>query len=205
MPPIYNQGQLGSCTAFGTGKGIREYMLRKTGRWTPLSALDLYWRERNLEGTVGEDSGAYPRDGFKVLVKTGIAPEKDRPYDISTFTARPTVQANENAKQYKITSYHQITNLLGLKKALNLAQPVGLTIQVYTSFEDVGISGVLPMPAKTEEFLGLHWIVAVGYNEKTQLVTVRNSWGPNWGHKGYCYIPYKYWSANLIEEMWVAF
>src|SRR5690242_15676766 len=75
MPPIVDQGSLGSCTANAIASGLREYLLIKAQEeWTPLSRLYLYWHERELEGSVEEDSGAYIRDGMKVLQKRGVCP-----------------------------------------------------------------------------------------------------------------------------------
>lgn len=39
---------------------------------------------------------------------------------------------------------------------------------------------------------GLHAMLCVGYSNADQCFIVRNSWGPNWGHGGYCYVPYEY-------------
>jgi C1A family cysteine protease len=79
MPPVFDQGELGSCTANALC-GLRQYYAMKHNDKTALSRLYLYWHERELEGTVYEDSGAYLRDGMKVLKKLGVCPEKHFPY-----------------------------------------------------------------------------------------------------------------------------
>lgn len=35
-------------------------------------------------------------------------------------------------------------------------------------------------------------MLCVGYSDPDQVFIVRNSWGPDWGDKGYCYVPYRY-------------
>jgi C1A family cysteine protease len=99
LSPIVDQGSLGSCTANAIVSGLREYELLKEEAvpFMPLSRLYLYWHERKLEGHVDEDSGAYIRDGMKVLQKRGVCPETDYPYRPSQFTDTPTAQAVEDA------------------------------------------------------------------------------------------------------------
>lgn len=98
MSPVVDQGQLGSCTANAIVSGLREYlMLQHGGTYTPLSRLYLYWHERQLEGNVNEDAGAYIRDGMKVLQKNGVCPEADYPYVPSHFREAPTPQAESGA------------------------------------------------------------------------------------------------------------
>lgn len=67
MSPIVDQGHLGSCTANAITSGLREYLELQSGHpLTRLSRLFLYWHERELEGTVNEDSGASGwNEGFK--------------------------------------------------------------------------------------------------------------------------------------------
>src|SRR5665647_2445286 len=62
MPPVYDQGQLGSCTANAIG-GAFEFELVKQQEpdFTP-SRLFIYYNERVIERTVPEDSGAQLRD-----------------------------------------------------------------------------------------------------------------------------------------------
>ena len=56
--PVEDQGQLGSCTANAL-VGNLEFLERKAGHTvTNLSRLFIYYNERDMEGTVGEDAGA---------------------------------------------------------------------------------------------------------------------------------------------------
>ncbi|MDN4593200.1 hypothetical protein [Polycladomyces subterraneus] len=53
MPPVYDQGQLGSCTSNALC-AMRRYFAMKHGDNTDLSRLYLYWHERELEGTIDQ-------------------------------------------------------------------------------------------------------------------------------------------------------
>ncbi|MDB5054841.1 MAG: xylellain [Bacilli bacterium] len=212
MSPIVDQGNLGSCTANAIASGLREYLLLLDKQaLTRLSRLFLYWHERKLEGHTQEDSGAYIRDGLKVLQKIGVSPEIDFPYDTTHFADKPSLKAETDASNFKINEYHRIPDLYSLKAALAEGLPVVIGIQIYESFESpqVAQTGKVPLPKKTKEkLLGGHALLVVGYADQGTksnqgFVIVRNSWGEEWGDRGYCYIPYSMFKdAALVMDMW---
>ncbi|WP_052487760.1 C1 family peptidase [Gordoniibacillus kamchatkensis] len=210
LSPVVDQGPLGSCTANAIVSGLREYLLLQSrDSFTPLSRLFLYWHERELEGHIGEDSGAYIRDGMKVLQQLGVCPERDYPYRVDHFADRPTVQAETDARAYRIAEYHRVLDLDALKAALAEQQPVVIGLLLYESFEspEVASTGKVPLPRKTRErVLGGHAMLAVGYKNQARgqgYVIVRNSWGEGWGDHGYCYIPYRMFrDPSLMLDMW---
>jgi len=76
---------------------------------------------------------------------------------------------------------------------------------VYQNFESDQVSntGVVPMPALAERVLGGHAALAVGYDDASQRLIVRNSWGGNWGNGGHFTIPYAYVTdCNLADDLW---
>jgi C1A family cysteine protease len=209
MSPIVDQGSLGSCTANAIASGLREYLLIKGQQgWSPLSRLFLYWHERQLEGHIDEDSGAYIRDGMKVLQKVGVCPEQDYPYDISHFRDHPSQQAEKDAARFQINDYSRIPDLYALKAALAEGLPVVIGVLIYESFEspEVARTGKVPYPKKSKErVLGGHALLAVGYTDKgsSGTVIVRNSWGADWGDEGYCYMPYRMFKdPDCVMDMW---
>ncbi len=59
------------------------------------------------------------------------------------------------------------------------------------------------MPKKKEKVLGGHAVMAVGYDDNREAVIVRNSWGKEWGDKGYFYMPYAYiTNSHLCDDFW---
>jgi len=92
-PPVYDQGQLGSCTGNSIAGSIQfEQMKQNLKSFVP-SRLFIYYNERVLEHTVNSDSGAQIRDGMKVVAKLGAPPETDWPYDIAKFAEKPPANA----------------------------------------------------------------------------------------------------------------
>src|ERR1700692_1800905 len=57
-PPVYNQGELGSCTANALAAALDYERNRQKMPFLNPSRLFIYYNERLLEGTVSQDSGA---------------------------------------------------------------------------------------------------------------------------------------------------
>src|SRR5690349_5986657 len=96
-PDVYDQGQLGSCTANSIGGAFQfEQIKQKVKDFVP-SRLFIYYNERVIENTVNSDSGAQIRDGIKVVAKQGAPPETDWPYDINKFAQKPPQSAFADA------------------------------------------------------------------------------------------------------------
>jgi hypothetical protein len=93
-----------------------------------------------------------------------------------------------------------------MKNSLASGYAFVVGISIYDSFESqkVAKTGVVPMPNfKTENCLGGHAVLVVGYSDKEQHWIVRNSWGSTWGDKGYFYLPYIYLlDAKLSSDLW---
>jgi C1A family cysteine protease len=212
MPPVYDQGNLGSCTANAIG-GAVEYDLRKQGLedFTP-SRLFIYYNERVVEGDVDQDAGAMIRDGVKVLNTLGAAHETTWPYDIAQFTTKPSDAAYSEALETRATSYARVDfDRYSWRAALADTHPIVFGFTVYESFETITSDGIMPMPAPDEGVLGGHAVVAVGYdylhmpNHGPRLYfRVRNSWGAGWGDGGYFWMPAVYaTNTELCSDAWV--
>src|SRR5208283_3932523 len=63
-PPVYDQGQLGSCTANAIAAAIQfDQMKQQLAQIFAPSRLFIYYNERAIEHTIDSDSGAQIRDG----------------------------------------------------------------------------------------------------------------------------------------------
>ena len=217
-PPVYDQGQLGSCTANAIAGAI-EFDQKKQGlpEFTP-SRLFIYYNERVLEGTPPSvDSGAQIRDGIKSVASQGVCKETSWPYsDQNTnpnpcpsckYAKKPTAACYTEATAHKITVYQRLNSAVisTLKGCLAGGFPFVFGFTVYESFESpqVAKTGIVPMPGPQEKVVGGHAVVAVGYDDVKQQFIVRNSWGTSWGLKGYFMMPYGYLTnTNLADDFW---
>src|SRR6266568_2031806 len=195
-PPVYDQGQLGSCTANAIAGAIQfEQMKQNLAQIFTPSRLFIYYNERVIEGTVNSDSGAQIRDGIKSVASEGVCPEPEWPYDISMFTQKPPPQAYKDALEDRAVSYLSlIQDPNQMKGCLASGYPFVFGFTVYESFETEAVArtGHAPMPSFGERAVGGHAVVAVGYEDAHQRFIVRNSWGTGWGMDGYFTMPYAY-------------
>jgi C1A family cysteine protease len=202
---VEDQGDLGSCTAHALTSAFEAVLLKNGWQFSEMSRLFLYYNERAIEHTVNEDSGAMIRDGIKSLVKQGCCREIRWPYDIKKFTARPAAACYADGLKHQVTSYQRIDTLDQMRACLASGYPFVFGFTVYESFESQAVakSGVVPMPGPGERALGGHAVMAAGYDDGKKRFLVRNSWGTDWGQKGYFTMPYGYLAnRDLSDDMW---
>ncbi len=205
LPPVYDQNQIGSCTANAIAAAIEyDQNIQHLPSFMP-SRLFIYYNERAMEGTIGSDSGAQIRDGVKSIAKLGACTENIWPYS-KPFTQKPPQACYVAALQHRAVQYMRIVPTLDLLKS-SLAHyfPFVFGFTVYEDFESsrVAKTGMVNMPKKGERSLGGHAVMCVGYDDKKQRFIVRNSWGTGWGIAGYFTMPYSYLTdSNLSDDFW---
>jgi C1A family cysteine protease len=212
-PPVYDQGELGSCTAQALGGAYQfEEMKQQMENFVP-SRLFIYYNEREMEGTVNEDSGAVIRDGLKTMVDKGVCDETLWPYKECKFKTKPSSDCYKTALDNQVLQYLRISphNLYDVKQCLALGYPIVFGFTVFESMmtPEVASTGIVPVPKINEQPVGGHAVLAVGYDDSKRALIVRNSWGTRWGINGYFYLPYEfvndqnmsadYWSIRLVE------
>lgn len=182
-----------------------DVMVAITKSFVP-SRLFVYYNERAMEGNINEDAGANIRDGIKSVANLGVCRETIWPYDIDQFRTRPSDACYVEALKHQVESYHAVDqDLNSLKSCLAEGYPIVFGFSVYESFESdvVTKTGVMPMPLDSESMLGGHAVMCVGYDDAKQWFIIRNSWGEDWGDKGYFYMPYAYiTNASLASDFW---
>jgi C1A family cysteine protease len=204
MPPVYDQGELGSCTGNACA-AVLEYTRRAEGLpdFIP-SRLMLYYGARVLEGTTAHDAGAQIRDVIKSAAKWGACPEPEWPYDIDRFADKPTPQAYADALKDRAIGYRRVPQDLDhIRSVLADGDPIIFGATLYEPFESpqVARTGIVPMPSGS--VVGGHAIVIVGYDHPHRHFIVRNSWGASWGLSGYCLFPYDYLlNDHLADDFW---
>lgn len=208
MPPIQDQGMLGSCTAHAVAAAHQYQQGVEDQDCFEPSRLFLYYNARVLEGTVTWDSGATIRNAIKAVARWGTCSEDSWVYDIRRFKTRAPKRDYTEALNHQAISYQRLPRGMdSFRSCLAQNRPFVFGFTVYSSFEsdDVASTGVVPLPPidQYDHVLGGHAVLAVGYDDSEERFIVRNSWGEQWGNAGYFYMPYKYLlNDNLSDDFW---
>jgi hypothetical protein len=207
VTPIRHQKQLGSCVAHGM-LVLKEYFdSAEYNKEVNLSEQWLYGECKAVDGYPGD--GTYPRVALEVLLKKGTCEEVYMPYEgVYPPTIPPKNGADENAANYKITTYAYVSvDVESIKSALYQNGPTSIAVYVYDSFLQARSNGgFVPKPSGT--LRGGHLMAIVGYDdEKTWggykgFFEIKNSWGTDFGDNGYLWIPYSLLSALKTSSIW---
>lgn len=180
-PPVYDQGRLGSCTAWAV-RTAREYLTRRAGNEPqPLSPLWLYYETRRKYWKVDVDSGAYMRQAAKILAGRGMALAADWPYDVAKWKTPPPAASYAKALWYRNVNYYRIGSLPEMLDCLASGHPFIFGFPVHANFRQAGGSGAGRVPLPSGPALGGHAVCAIGYRlddgwEGGGYVLARNSW-----------------------------
>ncbi len=225
--PVVNQGNINACTANAAVALVEYFQKRSSGRFITASRLFLYKATRNLRRQTG-DTGANTRTTMKALATIGVPPEDFWPYDESKVNEEPSAFCYAVADRYRATQYFRLDPrgrpkdivLQHVKACLAANRPVMFGIMGYTKCWQQFVAtdnatGKLPFPTASDTIFGGHNMAVVGYDdgmkvkntevdgiETTGAFLVKNSYGDQWGDKGYGWVPYEYLLKQKTIDWW---
>jgi C1A family cysteine protease len=206
MPPIWDQGALGSCTAFAS---LRAYEYAASVQGLPkisTSKLAQYYWSRLLMGAqyVHQDSGSTTTYALKAMAKYGVALEENDPYIVSRFDKAPSRAATNDAHNRLVVKYETVPHSeSAIKSALASGRLVVFGMTCYTSLEydETGRTGIIPIPKRGERVIGGHEVAFAGWRSDG-LMIVPNSWGEMAGDHGYYYMhPEMAFASGIISNI----
>jgi hypothetical protein len=203
MPPVGNQGNQGSCTAWAVGYYQKTHYEWREHNWNDSTTNHQFspaFIYNQING--GADSGSSTSDAFALITDQGCATLADCPYNQNDCTTWPSESAYARAIPFRGGSPHwfwmQDTN--GINKAkqrLDSGYTTVIGIEVYSNFDYIHNYGYKYCVADTYGGdRGSHAITIVGYNDTmttndgTGAFKIINSWGTSWGLSGYCWMSY---------------
>ncbi len=200
MTPVRNQGNEGTCVAFASVVGVKEYQdTLEYKKLQELSPRFVYSLCKKLDG-IPDEEGTYPRIAMKVLLDNGVCRERFWPYQPHQAD-KPEQGADKDARKYRIKAYARLDGILEMKRSLVVNGPFMAGVAVYESWftPQAEKTGLIPMPGKNEYRQGGHAVCIAGYDDTKKLFTFKNSWGEDWGNKGYGYLKYAYMEKFCLD------
>jgi C1A family cysteine protease len=219
LPPAYDQGKLGSCTANAIAGAVQyaRSVHGKAGDFIP-SRLFIYYQQRKAEQSLSLDAGGHLRDGIESLTTVGVCPEKDWPYDNvagdptthvfpanAQATKSPPDKVVQEAGKYKTISYAPLAQDIAVfESCIAGGYPFMFGFSVYSDADFNDSTKVLrkPNPDQRTALWG-HAVLVTGYNQTRRTFRIRNSWGPG-AHDGtgyfdmdYDYVLNSTWASNF--------
>ena len=199
---IGNQGSTGSCVGWATADSVLRYHFTKANKlkkgnhlsvrftWMASKEMDEY---SDFPSTFIEDSGTSLKAALKISKKFGALTAKHLPFD------GDMIQLKEKnflkvASKYKISKYVTLTKdkdtkLELFKQWLAFQGPILTCLDCDKNWNNPGKKGLLTTYDK-KSINGGHCMSIVGYTP-THFI-IRNSWGKEWGDKGFAYASYDY-------------
>jgi len=208
MPDVRNQGNCGSCWAFGT-VGAMEIAMTLKG--LPVANLsEQYLVSCNQDGFScnggwwAHDYHLIPTHPYAMWGKNNNPPgavlEADKPYTATNGTCTAVYPHPYNLGDWQYISGNTVATPSQIKSAILNHGPVATSVCVGSEFQKYH-SGIFSKDEKSTCGGGVinHAVVLVGWQDLPNINSgywiMRNSWGAGWGESGYMRI--KWGTSNI--------
>ncbi|WP_198407167.1 C1 family peptidase [Nocardia terpenica] len=196
--PAGDQGPVGSCVTWATGySGYGVLLNEQNISGGPMAPMFIY-----SQIAKGNDTGTYAGVALPMEQQQGIDTKADYWQGDFDYTTQPDAKERANAAHYKLSGAKDLTKgdiVTNIKQAIASGLPVPIGFDVRESFENLNGSNYNYDPSPNERILGGHEVTIVAYDAKG--VTIQNSWGPDWGNKGFFTAPWSFVTGNDVDEI----
>jgi len=204
LTPVKNQAQCGSCWAFSATENIESvWMIAKnitSDDFKPLAPQQIV----DCDKTDGGCNGGWPRKAMQYVISAGGQDtEASYPYKAVNQACHFIPASVET----KITSWKYITQSKSeddMKTAVATVSPLSICVDASKwQFYSGGIMTSTQCGGTSLD----HCVQLVGYDTSSAASpywNVRNSWGANWGEKGFIRLQYGHDTCGCAQEVTTA-
>lgn len=212
MPPVGNQGWQGSCVAWAVGYYYKTYQEWREHNWS-VTDLNHQYSPAFIYNQInnGVDNGSSYRKAFILLCQQGCAPLSLMPYDPNDCISWPAENAYDCAINTRCASWHwfMVTNDTGIQQMKQLiadGDNLVIGISIYDNYYSIQAHDTIYCINDIIGFKsGDHANCIVGYDD-TKITRdgvgafrVVNSWGSQWGNRGYYWLSYEAMKDSLLS------
>lgn len=202
FPSPGDQGNMKSCVAWAVAYGLKSQQEFRERKW-PLTSQSHLFSPSYVYNQIckGTDAGSYFENALDLLRQQGVAALSVFPYT-PDIRVMPDSSDRSAASPFKIRSYTPAARETpSVKTYLSQKIPVLIGAMVDESFKQLGQGRIF------DHFSGSgggHAMVVVGYDDAkgNGAFKVLNSWGEQWGDRGYGWIAYATF-GEMVREAWV--
>ncbi|CDR33461.1 C1 family peptidase [Criblamydia sequanensis] len=189
---VRDQKDQSACVAFTITKIAQNYEYYDTAKLTQYLSPQFVYNLRNNY----PDEGMYITEALEQIQKYGLVLEAAYPYGnrIESLNSIPKKILN-NGLKHKMGDMARITSLDGLKASIYHRKAGALL-----AFKVYNYSKYFWRPSSHDEFLGLHAVTAVGYDDERAEILIENSWGSDWGDDGFTKITYDEFKRHDYDD-----
>ena len=201
--PILDQGKEGACTGFGLAT-VANYLLRRRKRVPDAIAVSprmIYEMARRYDEWPGENySGSSARGAMKGWHKHGICGDECWPYQLKNKDNGLNDLRTSDALKRPLGAYYRVNHqdLVSMHSAMAEVGILYATCSVHAGWSSIKKDGIIHF---SEKIVGGHAFAIVAYDQRG--FWIQNSWGNDWGLKGFALITYDDWLINGTD-IWVA-
>lgn len=193
FPRPGSQGKQGSCVGWATGYALRSYHEGRRQDWKferpdeLISPASIFNRLRGYDGKCSE--GTSLTRALELLKEEGAHTLRQAPYTPDDCSRRFADALGPGS--FRINGWRRIdhTKPDDIKGQLAAGNPVVFGMDVSQSFEKM--RGAAIYDDTESPRIGGHAMVLVGYDESRQAFKLINSWGTQWGDKGFGWVSYR--------------
>lgn len=217
-PAVGDQGHQGSCVAWSSAYAART--IEEAAR-TGADPNSLRFSPSFLYNQIGLENcdGSYIQRAMEYMTRSGSVPYDQFPYNDKDCSKQPDQNLLHEAQQYKMRGFNRLTpgdrndiiDLHAIKEHIAHGAPVVIGMQVGGTYMQDMMGKDLWQPTAEDRSLagfGGHAQCVVAYDDRKYggAFLIMNSWGPNWGNRGFAWVRYpdfKYFvkEAYGIEPM----
>jgi C1A family cysteine protease len=179
VTPVKDQGQCGSCWAFSTTGSVEGAWFLKNKSLVSLSEQQLVDCSTS-EGNQGCNGGLMDYGFQYVINNKGLTTEATYPYTATDGTCKTKVKSAATISSFKDVPTNSQSALMNAI----VQQPVSVAVEADQNSFQFYAGGVMTKACGTNLD---HGVLAVGYGSEggQDYYKVKNSWGADWGLKGY--------------------